>query len=87
LLSSSEKYDFEEEFQGKGDKLLDTIFVALPDLRPLVSLKSPVECKTREVVFSVSYEETKDFSTILNTLCNWLKQENSQAELEGLMLF
>jgi hypothetical protein len=87
LLSSSEKYDFDKEFHGKGDKLLDTIFGELPGLRPLVSLKSPVECHTREVVFSVSYETTEDFSAILNILCNWLKQEDSQTELESLMLF
>lgn len=87
MLESVEKYDFDREFEEKGGRLLDTIFCECPELRSMVSFKNPRECNNREVIFEVNYNAGGDFSAVLGIICSWLKNENSQGELESMMLF
>lgn len=79
--------EFDRRFAEKGDRVLKAIFRDKPELRDLISLKSPRECHHHEVVFCVNYETPQEFSSILSLLCNWLEQESNQMELEDLMLF
>ena len=87
VRNNASAINFDRKFQERGSQILDTVFAERPDLRLQVSLKSPRVCKQREVVFNVNYESKSEFSEILATLCQWMKQEHSQSDLEGLMLF
>ena len=85
--NQAQAIDFDHRFRQKGNVLLDSIFSTEPDLRPLVSLKTPRECRLREVVFQVEYKSPDEFSNILLKIGDWLKEDSSPAELESLMLF
>ena len=87
MLNNENIQSFDRKYLDRGAQLLDTVFCGLPGLRPLVTVKSPRECKQREVVFNVSYENPAELSQVIATLCQWIKEQDSQNELEDLMLF
>jgi hypothetical protein len=79
--------NFDKKYMERGDELLDSVFSDDPQLRSRIRVKSPRECKHREVVFSVDYDSSTELSQIIHKLCHWMKDEHSQSDLEGLMLF
>ena len=87
MLNTDSTHSFDKKFQERGNQLLDTVFSQNPQLRSRVSIKSPRQCKQREVVFSVQCDSDSELSEIINTLCHWMKQEDSEDHLEGLMLY
>lgn len=87
MNNTGNAHSFDERIRERGDVLLNTVFSSAPELRSRIRVKSPRECKHREVVFSVEYESSSELSQILHTLCHWMKTEDSQDELESLMLF
>lgn len=87
MLKCHEARDFDQRFLERASEVLDGIFENEPDLRDLVTLKSPRECRLKEVVFQIEYETQNQFSSIVKRIGTWLQANNNQSDLENLMLF
>ena len=79
--------DFDRSFEDAGGAMLDSIFSSSQHLRELVSVRSPRECRDREVLLKVTYEDSKELTSIIAIISKWVSCEDRQKDLEGLMLF
>ena len=79
--------DFDRTFEEAGVAMLDSIFSKEQHLRELVSVRSPRECRDREVLLKVSYADSSELSSIISIISKWVSCEDRQQDLEGLMLF
>lgn len=76
--------NFEAVYSAKGRGLLDEIFGEFTPERNRVRLAGPR--RERQVVFVVDYKDRQQYNNAIESLCNWLKENDHFDNLKSLML-